>query len=270
MTNETMSRRRAGQVLLLASSLPWALTVAARPTDPAAGLAAMVRLDALYIPVLSLTSAAQADARAAPKAVAAAQRLRAAWPALQPALAAQPPSAAQHVAWRQALDRAGGQFSLSDRAIARADWAAAHEALESVRIELMQVRQAAGFDYFVDRLTAFHEPMEVLALAGAKVLPSVLDGRRRAELEQAYVHAGALWRQIERQPPDARQYRLSSAREVQLRRGLADETAALSRLSDALRGSDNAALLAAAKGLKPPFARVFTAFGLADGESWSD
>jgi hypothetical protein len=34
----------------------------------------MVRLDALYIPFLSLTSAAQADVKAAPKAAAAAAR----------------------------------------------------------------------------------------------------------------------------------------------------------------------------------------------------
>jgi hypothetical protein len=37
-----------------------------------------------------------------------------------------------------------------------------------------------------------------------------------------------------------------------------------------LRSPDNAAVQAAAKGLKPPFARVFTAFGLAEGENPSD
>jgi hypothetical protein len=38
-------------------------------------------------------------------------------------------------------------------------------------------------------------------------------------------------------------------------------TAALARLSDALRGTDNAALLKAAVAIKPPFAHTFTAFG---------
>jgi hypothetical protein len=39
-------------------------------------------------------------------------------------------------------------------------WKQAHEALEPVRVELMKVRQHQGLDYFVDWLTAFHEPIE--------------------------------------------------------------------------------------------------------------
>ena len=52
--------------------------------------------------------------------------------------------------------------------------AAAHTALEDVRIDLMKLRSAQGVDYFMDRLTAFHEPMEVLALAGNTLKPQDL------------------------------------------------------------------------------------------------
>ena len=151
--------------------------------------------------------------------------------------------------------------------MARLDWQRAHDALEPVRIDLMQVRQTAGFDYFIDRLTAYHEPMEVLAGAGATFKPDAMDARRRAELEQTYVQAAARWRDIEQHLAEVPAHRLSTARDAQLRQGLAAAATALSRLSDALRGTDAAALLAAARAIKPPFARAFTAFGLADGET---
>jgi hypothetical protein len=113
----------------------------------------------------------------------------------------------------------------------------------------------------MDRLTAFHEPMEVLAVAGSGTAPQDLTPALRAELERAFVEARALWRAIEQNLPNPQAYGLKDARLAQFNKGLADESAALSRLSDALRGSDNAALLKAAVALKPPFSRTFTAFG---------
>lgn len=267
MSFDPITRRQAGLLLLAGLGLPRAASAAPQPTP---GLSFMVRLDALYIPVLSLTNAAQNDAKAAARAAAAALRLRTAWPSLRQALTSVPPSPAWRAAWLQALAKADAQFRRSDESIALARWAQAHEDLEPVRIALIQVRQAAGYDYFVDRLTAFHEPMEVLALAGAKLQPAAVHAAQRIRLEQAFAEARALWQAVEQNLPDARLYQLSSAREAQFRKGVVDETAALSRLSDTLRDSDNAALLAAAKAIKPPFARVFTAFGLAEGESLAD
>ena len=267
MKSDHPSRRDALLAMSALMAPALGLAVAAGPPAP---VVTMVRLDALYIPFLSLTSAAQADVKAAPKAAAAAARLPAAWPALQQALAAQPPAPARAAAWSHALQQATRQLTLAEQAVAKGDWKQAHEALEPVRMALMKERQAAGFDYFVDRLTAFHEPMEELALVGATLAPGAVDAQRRRDLEQTFVSARALWRDVEQHLPDARTYGLSAARDAQFRQGLAAEAAALSRLSDTLRGSDSAALLAAARSIKPPFAKVFTAFGLADGESLPD
>jgi hypothetical protein len=261
-----MIRRRAA----LAAALSFPLAFAAGPAvamPPPPPPQAMVRFDALYIPALSLTSAAQADAKAGPKAVAALLRLRQAWPALRADLLAQWPVPSARREWAAALVAVDRALAGGDTAGARADWAAAHEALEAVRPAMLQARQGAGIDYFVDRLTAFHEPMETLALAGAKLQPAQLTAAKRAELEGAFAEARALWRAIETHPADPAAHALSPARAAQLAKGLADETAALSRLSEALRGSDAAALLKAASAIKPPFARSFTAFGLAEGES---
>lgn len=256
-------------VLALCANVPLA---GAQPVPAAAtqavtqALEPMVQFDTLYIPLLSLTSAAQSNPAAVPKTVAAATRLRERWPALKAALAANPPSAATRAEWRQALSAVERQLAKSDAAVARADWKTSHNALEVVRIDLMKAREAAGFDYFVDRLTAYHEPMEVLALAGAGAKTGALDAAQRAQLEQAFAESSARWRAVEQNLPDPHVYRLTPARETQFRKGLADEAAAMSRLSDALRGSDDAQLLKAAAAIKPPFSRVFTAFGAAEGE----
>jgi hypothetical protein len=265
--------RAAGAVaaaVVLSATVPLAgaQPVAAAAAQPATqALEPMVQFDALYIPLLSLTSAAQSNPAAVPKTVAAATRLRDRWPSLKAALAANPPSAAMRAEWRQALTAVERRLAKSDAAVARADWKTAHAVLEDVRIDLMKVREAAGFDYFVDRLTAYHEPMEVLALAGAGAKTEPLDAAQRARLEKAFAESSARWRAVEQNLPDPRVYHLTQAREAQLRKGLADEAAAMSRLSDALRGSDDAQLLKAASAVKPPYARAFTAFGAAEGEA---
>jgi hypothetical protein len=222
-----------------------------------------VALDAVYIPALSLTTVKPGDAAAADKARAAMQRLDARWPALRAALLQDLSGGtpAQSAAARKTLSQVDASLAASRKAVAANNFAAAHTALEAVRIDLMKLRVARGVDYFMDRLTAFHEPMEVLALAGSSTLPQDLTPARRAAMEEAFAQARALWRSIEQHLPNPPAYGLNEARLAQFNKGVADVTAALARLSDALRGADNAALLKAAAAIKPPFARTFTAFG---------
>ena len=222
-----------------------------------------IALDAVYIPALSLTNAKPGDTAAADKARAAMQRLDADWPALRAALLTDLSgrTPAQAAAARKTLAQVDKALAESRKAIAAGDNAAAHAALEDVRIDLMKLRTAQGVDYFMDRLTAFHEPMEVLALAGNTLKPQDLTPAKRAELEKTYAAARALWRSVEQNQPDLKTYRLSEAQQAQFTKGMTDVSAAMTRLSEALRGDDNAALLKAAAAIKPPFARTFTAFG---------
>jgi hypothetical protein len=222
-----------------------------------------IALDAVYIPALSLTNAKPGDTVAADKARAAMQRLDADWPALRAALLKDlsGKTTAQAAAARKTLAQVDQALAESRKAMAAGNNAAAHTALEDVRIDLMKLRMALGMDYFMDRLTAFHEPMEVLALAGSSLQPQDLTPAKRAEMEKTYAEARALWRSVEQNLPDPKAYRLSEAQIAQFNKGMADVTASMARLSDALRGTDNAALLKAAAAIKPPFARTFTAFG---------
>jgi len=222
-----------------------------------------IALDAVYIPALSLTNAKPGDTAAADKARAAMRRLEADWPTLRVALlkdlSGRTPT--QATAARKTLAQVDKALAESRKAIAAGEYAAAHTALEDVRIDLMKLRAAQGVDYFMDRLTAFHEPMEVLAQAGTTLKPQDLTPAKRAELEKTYAEARALWRGVEQNLPDVKAYQLSEAQQAQFSKGMADVSAAMTRLSDALRGSDHAALLKAAAAIKPPFARTFTAFG---------
>lgn len=222
-----------------------------------------IALDAVYIPALSLTNAKPGDTAAADKARAALQRLDADWPALRAALLTDLSgrTPVQAAAARKTLAQVDKALAESRKAIAAGDNAGAHAALEDVRIDLMKLRTARGVDYFMDRLTAFHGPMEVLAQAGSTLKPQDLTPAKRAELEKTYAEARVLWRSVEQNLPDLKAYKLSEAQQAQFNKGMADVSAAMTRLSDALRGADNAALLKASAAIKPPFARTFTAFG---------
>lgn len=222
----------------------------------AADLDHMVVFDGVYIPALALTTAAQQDAAVVARARAAMQRLEVRWPALRVQLQQDLGGTSA----KRTLDAVDRHLAAARKAVAANAFSAAHEALEQVRLDLMQARSQRRIDYFVDRLTAYHEPMEVLALAGSKLTPQELTAAKRVELELAFAEARVLWAGIEKNPPDPRVYALSPARAAQLRKGVADETEALSRLSDALRGDDPPALLKAAAALKPAFARVLMAF----------
>lgn len=246
--------RRAFGALAAASAAPYAFASRSPLLD------AMVALDAVYIPALSLTTAAQKDAAAAPRAAAAMARLQGRWPSLRVALEIRKPAD-----WAAALDAVTRQIDAAAAAVALSNWEVAHEALEPVRLTLMKAREGAGVDYFVDRLTRFHEPMEVLALAGSRGLVPI-SPTMRAEIERAFAEARAHWRLVEQNLPDHAAYRMSTRRITQFKQALGDEAAALTKLSDALRGSDDAALLKAASAIKPPFSRVFTAFGAAPDE----
>ena len=91
----------------------------------------------------------------------------------------------------------------------------------------------------------------------------------RSEIERAFAEARAHWRGIEQNLPEAADHRMSSRRFLQFKAALADGSKALTALSDALRGSDDAALLKAARSIKPPFARLYSAFG-ADADETID
>lgn len=234
-----------------------AVHAAAAPID------AMVAFDGRFIPALASTSAASGDPAAAARARDATARLVAEWPGLRERLAAAGATAPAAARWPGMLAQIDRRIAQADALVRDGRHADAHEALEAVRPAMLEARRAAGIDYLVDRLVEYHEPMEAL-VAGAA---GGLDAAGLAAMVRTFAHARALWHAIERTPVDAERHALSPRRLEQFRRGVADETAALARLSEALRAGDPAAVAAAAVAVKPPFARAYTAFGLPPDEA---
>ncbi|MEO8298454.1 MAG: hypothetical protein ABI574_11665 [Burkholderiales bacterium] len=247
LIRDTMHRRHLLMLTLVpaAPAIAWALPAAA-PSQ-----SAMLAFDGLYIPVLFMTGSAGKSEEAAAKASAAMRRLREQWPALRQALAAAVPA---QPTWVQALATVKTQLDEANELVSKARWDAAHEALEHVRETLFAARRGLGIDYALDEFTAYHTAMEKLANATAV---------RRPAFEVDFAAARALWRRIEIMSFDPTTYGLTPTRSNQLAQARTDETAALSRLSMALREASDADLLKAAAAIKPPFVRAYLAFGSA-------
>ena len=227
----------------------------------------MVDFDGLFIPALFTTGQAATDTGAAPRARAATTVLVTRWPSLRARLADAGPGAPGAAGWQQMLVELDRRISEGDARVRTDRFAQAHESLEHVRPAMLQARRAAGIDYFVDRLVEFHDPMERLAEAAMPLRAGTMTPAGRAELVSHFARTRAGWARIEASPVDPVRHRLSPRRLEQHRRGIADETAALSRLSDALRASSDTALADALAGIKPPFIRAYTAFGFTPEES---
>lgn len=241
-------------LLPLVHVLPAVAAETAPPLKDAAR-SAMVAFDAVYIPALFLSGSTGKSADGPAKAEAAMKRLLADWSARRTALAAALPGAK---VWTAALDSVGRTLTEADKQITNRHWEDAHATLEHVREAMFKARQSLGVDYALDHYTAYHGAME--ALANATTV-------QRPVMEADYAKARALWRGLEQVAIDPAAYGLSAPRQAQLRQALADETEALSRLSQALRGASDAELLKAAAALKAPFVRAYVAFGWAPGES---
>lgn len=259
--NANLDRRQFSQQLVAAAIATFGIAAASAAAPPQD---VMVDFDAVYIPPLFLTGSAPKSADGPARARAAMARLQSRWTVLRPRLQATWPADA---AWRRTLASVQVQLDNSARQAAAGEWAQAHESMEHVRIAMMQARVARGMDYALDRFTTFHETMEHLVLAGTRWDAATLSATQRSELEHLFAEARARWHSVERLNLDPRTLALSPAREAQCRKAMADESAALGALSQALRGGDNAALLNAAAAIKAPFIRAYTAFGWADGES---
>jgi hypothetical protein len=238
---------------------PQGQRVAHAAAPAAASLAAHVALDGVYIPALFLTGSAGKSPEAAARATAAMQRLTEAWPARHAALAALYP---QDKAWRAALGRVQLIIAQASAEVGRQAWPASHETLEGLRETLFEARATRGVNYLLDDCTRFHTVMEKLTAAAASPAPVV-----REAMAADFALARTLWHRIERQSVDAQALGLSPERLKQWRTGAADEAAALTRLSDALRQGDEARLRQAATATKAPFVRAYTAFGWPVGET---
>ena len=121
---------------------------------PADLVPAMVAVDRAYIPALALSG--QPDQAA--KARAALATFDAAWSGFKNGVGGQPGFDEE---WRHDVDRVDGAIEKAKQALSVDGKAAvAHEALESVRMTLLNARQREKVPYFLDYVTLYHNSME--------------------------------------------------------------------------------------------------------------
>lgn len=143
-----------------------------------------------------------------------------------------------------------GRLAVAEQLQAGGDLAELHELLEPVRVALGHYRTERGEWRLNDKLTGFHGTMEAVLLAP--------DGK---PWPQATPQAMTRWRsllpQLRSQWAAATALVTDDSEAARLQPLMQPESLAIERLAATLRGDDAGAMLAAAKSLKPAFAKVF-------------
>lgn len=214
----------------------------------------MVKLDKSYIAALALTS--QGKVAESRKAM---EILSGSWRQFKDRYHEANPADTQ---WKKDFDATdhmiaeASQIVLSDRKVTDA-----HEVLEEVRMVMMKLRARNEIDYFVDRLTAFHEPMEAIVLAAKDKTPETLGGADIRRIQETLPKAEALWKRVMAGNLDGSTYLLDAGQLERARKLMRTEEQTLAALKSALAGGDKAEIIKAAVGVKPNFAALFMTFG---------
>lgn len=214
---------------------------------------AMVAFDQAYIPVLAFTSQQQGTA-----ARTIMPEVLARWQTLQQHV---PAAWRRQDAWQQTVTEVTTRLNKADTFIRDGHLTEAHEALEGVRTVLMTQRTQQGIDYFVDRLTAYHEPMEVIVLTVKGKTSATLTDADIATLRQHLQKAQVIWHPVASARIDPKHYRLTEDALTALYARVQHETTALKALREALDAGDRQQIIGAAIAIKPPFAQLFMLFG---------
>ncbi|TWT77141.1 hypothetical protein Pla123a_25720 [Posidoniimonas polymericola] len=231
-----------------------AAAVRLEPTAKAKLIAVSAALDQLYIPALALTNQGKQK-----QGVAAIGRLQKRLPKLV--------ERAESVGVAGVLF--GGVSKIVEDALGLAESGetlAAHESLEPIRALLAERRRSLGVAYPLDVLSDYHRVMEEIVKPAKDKPAADVDQAYLAELRQLAAEASHTWALAEQTS-----FELPAAPEgwpspLQIGEGVDKVRASLSKLNAALRGGDPDAILQAAVGLKPPFAKLYMSFGAFPGK----
>jgi hypothetical protein len=235
---------------MLICLIGWCVMVGARAdmvTDSAA-------LDKAYIPALALTSQGNAA-----QSKAAILRLKHAWQIYAQAHRQDFPGDDR---WTAAFSEIENWIDVADGIVAHGGvLIEAHDALEHVRVILMQQRQNHGIDYFLDYQTAFHEPMEAIALTARGKTPETLTPQDLAKIRDTLPELDARWNALRSARFEPKNFGLDEAQAAKAMQLLARESEAIVLLKQALAGTDRAAVIQRALAIKPPFAQLYLLVG---------
>lgn len=138
----------------------------------------------------------------------------------------------------------------------------AHEALEVIRVLLIDFRSKNGFPkFFTDKLTLYHAPMEAIALTVKGKTPLTLSDEAVALVAATLPAAQQAWDTVEKCPVDPALWGFTPAQMINFYNAIAAERLALDTLQVALESGNKQAIIAAGLGLKQRYVPVYTFFG---------
>jgi hypothetical protein len=210
----------------------------------------MAALDQAYIPVLALTT--QNDAVGSRKSM---DTLLMKWNAFKGTYYTAMP---QDLQWKPDLDTVGTTINSANVRITEGNLSAAHAELEQFRLTMLDLRTRNNIDYFIDKLTRFHAPMETIVLAAQDKSPDNVDV---AAIQQAYPDAVAKWEAVKTGTIDATLYGFTLDKLAQIEILKANQTRALNNLKTALDSGNTTTIGTTAVAIKGPFSILFSSFG---------
>ncbi len=213
----------------------------------------MVAFDRAYIPALAVTAEGKL-----PESQRAMEQLNKQWAAFKKQNANAKGADKQ---WKTDFADIQRMITEANKIVASGtDIEKAHEALEGVRLTMLDMRARRKMPYYVDMLTHFHDRMEEIALIAKDKTPATLSAEDVGKLRATLPDAEKRWADVKATRLDPA-FGFNAEQQDNLAKFVASESAALEALKQALTGDDRAAILKAATAIKPGFAKIFKAFG---------
>lgn len=220
-----------------------------------------VTLEKSYIPPLFFTSA-----KAMGPTMASMKDYKANWAAFKDTYYNYRPDYAN---WQKYFDDIDAAIKTADAIVANAavnkDPAMlppAHDALEQARLTMLELRPRNGFPKFItDKMTVFHEPMEVIVLSVKGLTLDQVTPEFKEQLRAEYAVALKAWNAVERCPVDADEWFLTEAQSMALNKYMASTRSNMDNLGAALDADDNANIVKYGFALKAPFVEAYKIFG---------
>ena len=225
-------------------------TMAPAGSPPETLLKDMAILDQAYIPVLALTT--QNDPVRSRKAM---DTLLTEWSAFKGTYYTAMP---QDPRWKPDLDTVNMTIYSANAKITEGNLSAAHNELEQFRLTMLDLRTRNKIDFFIDKMTRFHDPMEAIVLAAQDKAPDKVDV---ATIRQVYPDAVSKWDAVKTATIDATLFGFTPDQEQKTRILIANQTLALEKLGTALNSGNTTAIGTAAVAIKGPFSTLFSSFG---------
>jgi hypothetical protein len=213
----------------------------------------MVAFDRAYIPALAVTTEGKL-----PESQRAMEQLNKQWASFK-----QQHTTAQgdDKQWKSDLAKIDRMIGDADVIVAGGvDVVKAHEALEGVRLTMLDMRARIKTPYYLDAVTSFHHPMEEIVLTAKDKSPDTFGDAEIAKIRAALPGAEKRWSAVKAARVEPA-FGLNTEQQQNLAKLVANESAALETLKQVLAGNDRAAIIKAALAIKPPFAKIFVSFG---------